>query len=94
MSTTETIQETTVGDLGGVSVGVANLWERDYVDAAGAPRHGMTARVAWTDASSDHWEVVGAGSALRLGAHRWTVVRVDKSEGSLGSVTWTRDDGA
>ncbi len=89
---TETITETTVGELDGVRVGVANIWERDYVDATGAARHGVTARVAWTDqGGSERWEVVGVGSRLVLGAFVWRVTAIDKAPGSPGEVRWERD---
>ena len=89
---TERISETTVGELDGVRVGVANVWERDYVDADGTPRHGMTARVAWTEPDgTERWEVVGVGSRVLLAsAATWSVIRIDKSAGAPGDVVWER----
>ncbi|MEN9786686.1 MAG: hypothetical protein RLZZ299_1950 [Pseudomonadota bacterium] len=91
----EVITETTVGLLDGVAVAVGNVWERDYADADGTRRAGMTARLAWTDAGgTDHWEVAGAGSLLSLGTSHWRVVAVDKAPGTPGRVTLRRENPA
>ncbi len=88
---TETLTETTVGELDGVRVGLANVWERDYVDAAGAARTGVTARVAWTDAGgTERWEVVGVGSRVAFSASAWQVTRIEKVAGTPGEVVWER----
>ncbi len=91
----EVITETTVGLLDGVSVAVGNVWERDYADAEGTRRAGMTARLAWTDMTgAEHWEVAGAGTLLSLGGSHWRVVAVDKAEGEPGRVTLRREAAA
>ena len=88
---TEAITETTVGELDGVRVGVGNIWERDYVDAEGTARNGVTARVAWTDAGgTERWEVVGVGSRLAFVASAWQVTRIEKVAGTPGEVVWER----
>lgn len=83
----ETIQETTLGTLGGVDVGAANLWDRDYVDGAGRSRHGLTARLDYEVAGEVVRVVVGEGSIVRIGGARWEVVRLDKPEDGNGHVT-------
>ena len=83
----EEIQETTVGTLAGVDVGVANLWDREYVDGAGARRTGLTARLDYEVAGSTQRVFVGEGSILELGGVRWEVVRLTKTPGQNGSVT-------
>lgn len=88
---TETLTETTVGELDGVRVGLANVWERDYVDAGGTTRHGLTARLAWTDAAgAERWEIVGVGSQLEFAGSTWQVREIDKSPGTPGEVVWER----
>jgi len=81
-SDTVSIEETTQGALGTVDVGVANVWERDYIDGSGAARTGVTARLMWDGGSL----VVGAGSVFELGGARWEVLRVDKAPEANGHV--------
>ncbi len=83
----EEIQETTVGTLGGVDVGVANMWERDYVDGAGTSRKGLTARLDYDVAGETRRIVVGEGSVVELGGLRWEVVRLVKTPGQNGTIT-------
>jgi hypothetical protein len=83
----EEIQETTVGTLSGVDVGVANMWERDYVDGAGVSRRGLTARLDYDIAGETQRIVVGEGSVIRLGDGRWEVTRLAKPKSGNGSVT-------
>ncbi len=88
---TETLTETTVGELSGVRVGLANVWERNYEDSGGTVRHGLTARVAWTDAGgTERWEVVGVGSQLEFAGSTWQVTRIEKVAGTPGEVVWER----
>lgn len=83
----EVIQETTVGTLSGVDVGVANMWEREYVDGAGAARKGLTARLDTEVAGETRRTVVGAGSVIELGGTRWEVVSLAKAPGQNGTIT-------
>jgi hypothetical protein len=83
----EDIQETTVGTLSGVDVGVANVWERDYVDAAGATRKGLTARMDYEIGGETRRVIVGQGSVIELGGVRWEVVRVVKPPTGNGTLT-------
>jgi len=85
--TVEEIQETTVGTLSGVDVGVANMWERDYTDGAGNNRKGLTARLDCDIAGETRRVVVGEGSVLELGGGRWEVIRLTKPPAGNGSVT-------
>jgi hypothetical protein len=77
-----TLEETTQGTLGSVDVGVANIWERSYTDAAGAERTGPTARLMWDGGSL----VVGPGSVFELGGQSWRVLSVDKPADGNGNV--------
>jgi hypothetical protein len=83
----EQIQETTVGTLSGVDVGVANMWEREYVDGAGAARKGLTARLDYEVGAETKRVVVGEGSVLELGGTRWQVLALTKPSGQNGTVT-------
>lgn len=83
----EQIQETTVGTLSGVDVGVANMWERDYVDGAGAARKGLTARLDYEVGAETRRVVVGEGSVIELGGTRWQVVALTKPSGQNGTVS-------
>ena len=84
------ITETTVGSLGSVDVGVANMWERDYVDGAGRARHGVTARLMWEIDGVAGGAVVGVGSRFELGGARWEVLALEKRVGVNGTVRFLR----
>ena len=83
----EEIQETTVGTLSGVDIGVANMWERDFIDGAGAARKGLTARIDFEVGAETRRVVVGHGSILEMGGERWEVVALEKTPGQNGSIT-------
>lgn len=83
----EEIQETTVGTLAGVDVGVANMWDRPYVDGKGEARNGLTARLDYEVAGETKRIVVGEGSIVELGGVRWEVVRLVKTPGQNGTIT-------
>lgn len=83
----EEIQETTVGTLSGVDVGVANMWERDYIDGKGAARKGLTARMDYELGADTRRIVVGEGSIIEMGGERWEVVTLQKTPGQNGSIT-------
>ena len=83
----EEIQETTVGTLSGVDVGIANMWERDYLDGAGAPRKGLTARLDYDINGETRRIVVGQGSVLEIGGARWEAIRLTKPSNANGTVT-------
>jgi hypothetical protein len=79
------LTETGVGSLEGQRVGVGNLMESDYTDAAGSERNGMTAQLFLLGRSERL--IVGQGSVFSAGGLDWEVVRVDKRQGEHGSVT-------
>ncbi|CAN5328834.1 hypothetical protein BH11PSE11_BH11PSE11_26970 [soil metagenome] len=76
------IEETTVGDLQGVAVGVGNIWERDHVMADGRLKRGLTAQLFIDDTAF----IVGKGSVFELKGECWEVVEVRKSA-TLGQVS-------
>ncbi len=82
----EEIQETTVGTLSGVDVGIANMWERDYVDGAGTPRKGLTARLDYDLNGETHRIVLGQGSVLEIGGARWEAIRLTKPPNAHGTI--------
>ena len=84
------VSETTVGTLGTADVGVANLWERDYVDAAGRARNGVTARLMWESDGAPESLIVGVGSRFEVGGARWEVLAVEKRVGVNGAVRLLR----
>ncbi len=86
------IMETTVGQVGGVSVGVSNIFEDTYTLPDGSEREGLTARLSLFDGGSSeqglHDELrVGEGNVVEIGGSRWEVVAVEKPEGELGAIT-------
>ena len=79
------ITETAVGSLDGARVGVGNLMESDYTDAAGSERRGLTAQLFLLGQSER--VIVGEGSVFPAGGRDWEVIRVEKDEGAHGSIT-------
>lgn len=74
----ERIEETTVGDIDGWMVTVANVMRGTYRHADGAEREGISARVGLYDEDrSERGEArVGAGSVLVIKGRNWTVEAV------------------
>lgn len=74
----ERIEETTVGDIDGWMVTVANIMPGSYQDADGASHEGMSAKVGLYDEDrADKGEArVGAGSVLTIHGQRWQVEQV------------------
>lgn len=83
----EIIQETTVGTLGGVDVGVANMWEREYTDGAGRTRTGLTARLDVDVDGTTQRLFVGEGSVVEIGGHKWEIVALVKPANGNGQVS-------
>lgn len=79
----ETIEETTVGDLDGHRVPMANLYEGDYTLPDGSQRHGWLCALVLPTGPV----FVGAGSVVTVGETRWEVLKVEKPLGALGTVT-------
>lgn len=83
----ETIEETTVGDLDGVRVPMANMTQGDYVLPDGTTRRGWICALVIPGAPA---VFVGAGSQVTVGGVRWEVLDVQKNAGALGTVTLKR----
>ncbi len=78
----ERIEETTVGDIDGWMVTVANIMTGSYVSADRSAHEGMSAKVGLYDEDrGDHGETrVGPGSALTIRDQRWRVESVHDGE--------------
>jgi hypothetical protein len=82
----ETIDETTVGDLDGVRVPMANMTTGSYTRADGSEARGTICALVLPGGPV----FVGLGSAVTLDGARWEVVAIEKSPGQFGSVTLER----
>ena len=81
---TETIEETTCGQLGDVRTGMASMGKGPYALPDGSVAQGMTGILA----PDEHENVViGMGSVVTVGGVRWEVVAVEKERGIPGSIT-------
>lgn len=80
----ETIDETTVGDLEGVSVPMANMTHDTYTLPDGTEAEGLICALVLPEGGP---QFVGEGSVVDVEGTRWEVVAIDKPEGELGSVT-------
>ncbi len=87
---TETIDETTVGDLGGFSVPMGNMTHMDYTLADGTTRHGLVCSLVIGGRTG---VFVGQDSVVDVEGTRWRVTSIEKTPGQLGSVTLTKIDG-
>ena len=83
----ETIEETTVGDLDGARVPMAQVTTDDYTRADGSVAHGRVCVLVLPGAGPT-W--VGAGSVVDVAGTRWEVLSVVKEPGELGEVTLRR----
>lgn len=79
----ETIEETTVGDLGGVSVPMGNMFVDTYTLPDGTTTKGLVCALALESGAV----FVGKGSVVTVGATAWEVVAIEKPAGKLGSVS-------
>ena len=66
------ITEGTVAPLGGIRVGAANIWERDYELPEKTTRHGLSAMLFVNGENAGM--VVGEGSVFSVGGARWIVL--------------------
>ena len=82
------IQETTEGELGGVNVGVSNIWERDYTLPDGSSRSGLTATLSFGSGST----VAGKGSRVKIGTGTFEVVEITKASGQNGEVRFEESE--
>lgn len=86
----ETIDETTVGDLGGVRVPMGNMTTGTYTLPDGSERRGTICSLALPGQVG---VFVGLGSVVDVQGTRWEVIGIEKPPGQLGSVTLRRLDG-
>lgn len=80
----ETIDETTVGDLGGKSVPMGNMTRMDYTLPDGTTRNGLVCSLA---IGGRVGVFVGLDSIVDVEGTRWQVIAIEKTPGQLGSVT-------
>lgn len=85
----ETIDETTVGDLGGVRVPMGNMTTGTYTLPDGSEGRGTICSLALPGQVG---VFVGLGSVVDVQGTRWEVVGIEKPPGQLGSVTLRRRD--
>ncbi len=82
----ETIEETTVGDLGGVSVPMGNMFVDSYTLPDGTTTKGLVCALALESGAV----FVGKGSVVTVGTTTWEVVAIEKASGKPGSVSLKR----
>lgn len=85
---TETIEETTVGDLDGVRVPMGNMTRGTYTLPDGTEQTGLICALALKPAP----RFVGKGSVVEVEGARWEVTAIEKEGSGPGSVTLTRLD--
>lgn len=73
------IAETTVGEIGGVSIGVGNV----YADDDGVLRASLS---FWMDASPEATHRMAQGATIQYGAKNFQVLGIKAPEGQLGTV--------
>lgn len=71
----ETITETTVANLSGIRIGVANIGRGDYTLPDGSNRVGLSASLFFPD---DTRVNVGPGSIVKIGDGEWRITEVKK----------------
>jgi hypothetical protein len=88
MAEARSLRETTVERLGGVRVGIGNIYSEDYERADGSTAHGPAATLVPLLGQDPNPElVVGAGSVVTLGDSRFEVLEVTPGDGGRGIVT-------
>ena len=72
------LEETTVGDIDGWMVTIANIMAGEWTDAAGATLRGMTVEIGLydEDRTPQGEPTVGAGAVLRIAGQSWRVDEV------------------
>lgn len=80
----ESIEETTVGELGGRRVGMANVFEDTYTLPDGTTKTGLTCLLSVFDIAKYR---VGEGSEITVDGVVWRVVKITKVSGENGEVT-------
>ena len=84
----EEIDETTVGDLDGVRVPMANVTHGEYALPDGSIRRGDMCILVLPDTNGGVF--VGAGSEVEVEGVRWRVLSVDNPPDDCGSVRLER----
>lgn len=88
--TVEQCIETAVCELSGRRIGVANIYERDFVDSQGLRSKHVSAQLVLFDPSSpeERTEKLFAGNTVNIGADQYCLVHVSEGVGEeRGSVT-------
>ncbi|HND32749.1 MAG TPA: hypothetical protein PKY30_15515 [Myxococcota bacterium] len=83
MEEIESIEETTVGLLGGQRVPMGNVTRGSYTLPDGAEAQGWICALALPTGGA---VFVGAGSEVEIAGRHWTVLKVEKEPGKLGQV--------
>lgn len=80
--------ETAVCDLSGQRVGVANIYERDFVDSGGQRSKHLSAQLVIFDSTSrgERTEKLFAGNTVNIGADQYCLVQVN--EGTHDELGW------
>jgi len=80
------INQSAVGSIGEWRIGVSNIWERDYTDAEGGSKTGITAQFTlWqegTDPQAVTRIIVYPGMLFQLGDHQYRVIEISGGNGS------------
>ncbi|MFT7622603.1 MAG: hypothetical protein ACI9WU_001776 [Myxococcota bacterium] len=89
MSERITIRETTVAEVSGIRVGLGNVWDEDYDNAAGETVRGVrgTLAVMGEDPDNDFDQRVAVGDTIRIQGQTWAIVAAVEPESDLGHVT-------
>lgn len=79
----ESIEETTVGELSGLRVGMASVTTGEYALADGSRKTGRMCALAINGAVG---VFVGVGSVVTVNGARWEIIGLEKTPGELGEV--------
>jgi hypothetical protein len=86
MAVEHILQETTVVSLGGISVGIGNIYQDEYRLADGTRTCGLTTTLIPLGQPPDAELVVGPGSIVTFGASTYEVLDVSPGKGTNGAV--------
>ena len=88
-----TITETTVAEINNIRVGVANVWDDDYVTDEGQSMNGPTAKLAvmGNTPETDFDVKAYVGKRVNIGGEIWRVTVISEPPGGLGSITLTQE---
>ena len=84
-----TVTETTIADLAGLRMGVANIWEDEFKGPDGKSKRGPTAMLSIIDDKGTTLlrERVHPGSEVEAQRHRFRIESINAPENALGSIT-------